>query len=475
VPRAIILAAVFALIYTYHTGLLTGDTKQKSRKTSINDDPRCAAYPDPGTIAVAVRASASDITPESLSRTFTTLRCLSPSRLLLFSDLDYSVGPYQLHNVLSEVTPSLVQTHPDFEFYRQQHSYTAEGGNVRDLHKKPVLRANGPHQDEHSSQSLEKYKYLHMIERAWKLAPGMEWYAFFDESSFISWPNLVRWLRGIDASKMRYMGHKTHLSDLELDVGAEKGGIILSGALVESLANAQNSVARAWDRRAADMDSGSQVLATALQTELSINLTDSWPLTVGEEIGMVPFQQEMWCEPVIAIPALPVDTTAKLLANEQAMLAINKDFILSYGHVFKQMAMDHSMVIADYWYNAADIAEDPNYAVDWNDPRGRTDDHYFDPNDSFSACALACNNYRDCVQFQYLSYAAVRRRDGSTKYEGGICHLSKVFRFGKARDTKYWADRDDDDERGGTLDNTHMYTSGWNIARFLDARAKAVC
>ena len=346
---------------------------------------------------------------------------------------------------------------------------------MRDLHKKPVLRANGPHQDEHSSQSLEKYKYLHMIERAWKLAPGMEWYAFFDESSFISWPNLVRWLRGIDASKMRYMGHKTHLSDLELDVGAEKGGIILSGALVESLANAQNSVARAWDRRAADMDSGSQVLATALQTELSINLTDSWPLTVGEEIGMVPFQQEMWCEPVIAIPALPVDTTAKLLANEQAMLAINKDFILSYGHVFKQMAMDHSMVIADYWYNAADIAEDPNYAVDWNDPRGRTDDHYFDPNDSFSACALACNNYRDCVQFQYLSYAAVRRRDGSTKYEGGICHLSKVFRFGKARDTKYWADRDDDDERGGTLDNTHMYTSGWNIARFLDARAKAVC
>jgi hypothetical protein len=61
----------------------------------------------------------------------TTLRYLSPSDILFFSDLQGSLGPFILNDALRNVDQSLKQEDPDFEIYRAIRRYQSTGQDMR--------------------------------------------------------------------------------------------------------------------------------------------------------------------------------------------------------------------------------------------------------------------------------------------------------------------------------------------------------
>jgi len=478
--RAILLTVVFLLVYLFRSDAFTTTKATTVWHQAAVDDPRCHAFPDPKTITIALTAGASSVTPDLLNRASTMLSCLHPSRLLFFSDLDHAIGLYRLHDVLSRADPVLLQTHPDFDFYRHQQAYASQGQNVRDLGELAVLRADTPQEDQHSPKVLEKYKYLHMIERAWELQPGRDWYVFADIQTYISWPNLVRWLGDMDSSKPHFLGRKVRLRDVDIDAGAVEGTIVLSGAAVETFATAAKSIARAWDRKAARMDSPSEVLATALRDMLRLNITDAWPLTIGIEPEWIPFQQEMWCEPVVSMPFASESLSQSLAQLEKQSLFSQKDFVLDYHHLFNLLSEGQNFAVTQFWDNASDEAERPGQLIHWSGDQDDdaesttfTDDDP-DPNTSIEACAKACVRFRDCMQLSYMSFAAKRRYDDKSVKAGGVCYLSKLFRFGRHRGINSW-DEDDDAVRGSSVDNTQVWSSGWNIGRFKASRSRNNC
>jgi len=60
----------------------------------------------------------------------TTLRYLTPSEILFFSDAHSTLGPHTLHDALRNVDQSLRETHPDFAIYRKIKGYQETGRDV---------------------------------------------------------------------------------------------------------------------------------------------------------------------------------------------------------------------------------------------------------------------------------------------------------------------------------------------------------
>ncbi|GAM83118.1 hypothetical protein ANO11243_011040 [Dothideomycetidae sp. 11243] len=469
----IILAFLF-LLYLISGKVAIPNPAHIWRHDRVKDDTRCAAYPDPGNIAVAVKTSAAQATLEQLNRIANVFHCVAPERLLILSDLDQTIGPYKLHNVLSHASPTLLNWHNDFRFYRKQHNYAKRGLNVRDLATKaPVLSSETPAEKERSLRVLDKYKFLHMVESTWQLQPNMDWYIFADASAYYFWPNLVRWLREIDPSEPRFFGKATRIASSDLDIASDQAGFVLSGAAVKLLLKRGQHLTDAWDKKMTQMESGQHVLATALYSEIKLKLTDAWPLLIGETLGRIPFKQEIWCEPVVGLTEVPSDIVLRLLQLEQKMLQESEKNFFTYQHLFRELSksltvntphvfpgLPTTFLYRRLWDNIAESNQYDAEAIDWKDESLKADpDHFIhkldDPNRTPATCAKACEAFTQCMQFSYLD---------------------RIYRFGVSRASNSWEDNGGDSRNpAGSVSNSQVFFSTWNRKRWDKYTSELVC
>ncbi|KAF2155283.1 glycosyltransferase family 31 protein [Myriangium duriaei CBS 260.36] len=486
--RRTFLILFLFLLYILRGNVVIPNQPNPWRHDPTTEDARCAAYPDPGNIAVAVKTSAAYASLEQLNRIANIFHCLSPDRLLFLSDLDQTVGPYTLHNVLSQASPTLLNWHHDFSFYRKQERYAKRGLNVRDMNSKtPVLSPETSEAKEQELKILDKYKFLHMVEKAWELQPDMDWYVFADPSAYYFWPNLVRWLREIDPAQARFFGKASRIASSELDIANEQSGFVMSGAAVKLLVSKGTRVTKSWDKKVAQMENGQHVLATALHSEISLKLTDAWPLLIGETLGRIPFKQEIWCEPVVGLADVPSNLVLRLLNLEQSMLVDSKDAIFTYKHLFNELSTKMSVttpytfpdsptsyLYRRMWDNIADSTQYEGENIDWKDPKMLADPNHFihsleDPNKTPSSCAKACDAFVQCTQFSYLEYEAKVIQSGRVLRSGGVCYLSTIFRFGVGRGINVWDDDGGDGRNpAGSVANTQLFFSAWNRQKWVD-------
>ncbi|PSK53834.1 hypothetical protein B9Z65_7640 [Elsinoe australis] len=487
IQRAFFLAFFFCLYVLYGNNLIP-KRAHFFQHDPTTDDARCAAYPDPGNIVVAVKTSAAQASLEQLNRIATIFHCLQSDRLLLFSDLEQNIGPYKLEDTFTHITPDLLKTHHDFALYREQKKLVKSGLNVRDVQQTPVLSYDLPVDTQEGSKNLDKYKFLHMVERAWELQPNKDWYVIADASSYYVWPGLVRYLKEQDATTMKFLSKSTRIKQSQFDLPHSETGFILSGAAVKALAGSGKSISKDWDAKVSFMENGQDVLSTALKTELNLTLTDNWPLMVGENPGDIPFQTNIWCEPIIALSNITSDLALRLLNREQSFTYKTPKEFLTFKDLYAELLELSSAtfrkvpnsntyyITLKKWDNGAE-AEDTEWGIKWQDStiqdQGLIADMPDDPNTSPDECAKACDAFRDCVQFSHMAFDAKFIKDDKMIGQGGLCYLSRLYRFGNFRGLNQW---EDDGHNGNNAPNsvlnTQMWASGWNQKRWDAYSAK---
>jgi len=336
---------------------------------------------------------------------------------------------------------------------------------------------------------LDKYKYLHMIERAWELQPGQDWYVFGNIDTYFVWSNLVQWLAGFDPAKPYFFG-RIYARDHGVDVASMNSGVILSGTAIRELMSGDSmfasprGFAQSWDKRIPKHVSGDNALAAMMDAEINLKVTDMWPLLNGQQPPLLPTLQDTWCEPIISMTSVSSSASAAIWAMEHATFANTSKATVTYGDIFETFSETHNFTVQDYWDNMGD---DPNYALERvpprrhpypNEPAGKQAvlDENFDPNRSMAACGEACLKYDKCVQFSFLTFQAVELKTSKQTKLGGVCHLSKAFRVGRAREMYSWDDVDDAVSKGvPATRNTHVWSSGWIKERIDTLKAKVVC
>lgn len=236
----------------------------------------------------------------------TTFQHLTPSDLLIFSDLSTTIGRFSIQDSLAKVSPKIRTTHPDFEIYRQIQNFHASGRNLDDLKEDPKRG------DDRKGWVLDKYKFLHMVEETWRLRGGKKWYVFMETDTYLFLPNLIQMLSTLDSSQPHYLGSVVSYADIPFAHGGS--GYVLSAEAMHRLLDHEPEVgglAERWDEEMEKHCCGDVVLALALR-DRGIEPRGMHPLLNGEKPSTMAFgPRHMWCQGVVSMHhVLPMEISA---------------------------------------------------------------------------------------------------------------------------------------------------------------------
>lgn len=128
--------------------------------TNHEDDEYCNAFPDPGNVAIIIKTGATEVYAKLPTLLATILKCVREP--LIFSDLEQRLGEHQVHNVLANFTPSAMKGNKDFDIYRTQQQYVADGraADLPRLSSVPIPSDDWRTNGKSAAWGLDKYKFL---------------------------------------------------------------------------------------------------------------------------------------------------------------------------------------------------------------------------------------------------------------------------------------------------------------------------
>jgi hypothetical protein len=273
------------------------DTRLQTSITStpITNSASCPVSPSAKNVVVAIKTGASEAAEKIPALMQSSLRCVKNA--FIFSDLEQDIGGYHLYDALDTVPTSIINTNSDFEFYQKQRELWRSRQNIDSL--KDAKNPKDPG-GKSAAWTLDKYKFIHLLEKTWALKPNMDWYILIDADTYIVWPNLLIWLNTMDPNMKSYFGSEVNIDGVRFAHGGS--GIVLSEGLMKELAFAHNDTAARWDSQMDEKCCGDLVLSMALG-EYGIELQDAWPPMSGERPSTIPFGPatlEYWCGPALS-------------------------------------------------------------------------------------------------------------------------------------------------------------------------------
>lgn len=140
--------------------------------TGKTTEDLCATFPKHllQTIQPVLKMGHAD-TKDKLDAQFESVSaCFDKDELLVYSDLDETVHGHQAIDVLADSPSIYYHDNPDFVNYIWQKEMRANG--TLDVDKEATARIQG--------WRMDKFKFLPMIERAWRMRPNKEFYFFFE-------------------------------------------------------------------------------------------------------------------------------------------------------------------------------------------------------------------------------------------------------------------------------------------------------
>lgn len=403
-------------------------TAAKETRPSI-----CDAYPDPGNIAIVVKTAAWQALDRLPTQLITSLQCVKQP--LIFSDLEQTLGRHRIHDALASVLPDAIERNANSDLYREQKRLVAsnranELSKLQDLNEDAKVAALA---------GLDKYKILHMIEQAFKLQPEQDWYVFVEDDTYLIWPNLLAWLKTLDASKELFFGLPLQARD---DTYAGTSAFVLSLA---SLHKINHGLASQWDTRISNLPSAHAVLAQAL-ADLKIPLTDASSLLSPNPLSLLPFSQSTWCKPLITIPQVSL----------RHMHSLHQHHLSTHSSIHNATSLSPLPFARSDWDN---LSTSPTFSLEVvnNTPsavRGNWEPKdLISPHSNFEACEIACISNKRCLQFMFATTGWEKRE------EERECFLSSVWRVGVERKTLF-LDGDVEGRRGN-----RAWRSGWRVDR----------
>ncbi|KAL4758491.1 glycosyltransferase family 31 protein [Aspergillus foveolatus] len=381
---------------------------------AVQGDRRCQAFADPGNVVFVIKTGATEVYEKLPTQLLTTLGCVQD--FLLFSDLDEQIGPYRLRDTLADFNETLKATLPDFELYRLQHEFRRTNQDMAPL--------KGEH-----AWKLDKYKFLHMVEKAWLERPGRDWYFFFETDTYIVWTNLVLWLQRISPpTEPLYLGSVAYFMNDPFAHGGS--GIMISGKLLEQFIGGEPGLANKYDDAFTSNCCGDSVLANTIRAELDIQVQNMFPQINGEKPSTLPFGPTHWCQPVVTMHHLHPRERTAIFDFEQARPDLTQP--LTFAELSHLSFPNATMLeFEEDWDNLSNIGIEFAGAL----------------SPSLEACRDACKGLKQCFQWRYDT--------------DGKCEVStQAFRIGGKR----WP----------TKDGKRVF-SGWNVDVIRQWREENPC
>ena len=311
-PRLLIVAVFLSLlsIYNFYPTLFGGprpfynwtkDAFPHAANISI-DDGSCDIFRSPiaKNVQIILKTGAAEAYDKLLVHLATVTSCIPPSDLLILSDLDEQLGSWHLHDALSSLPEAYRASNPEFRVYTQQKEYRQARMSMKSLK---------------GGWTLDKYKFLPMMEVALKEHPDKQWYFFLEADTFVVWENFFYWISHLDPDEPMYLGSPVWPKGKPTFAHGGSGFVLSHAALVKFQEEARN-VETSEPQFGVDMTKeccGDEVLAQVLH-RMGIDLHGYWPMFNGEKPNSVRFGNEQWCEPVITMHHLNQEDTAQFWA-----------------------------------------------------------------------------------------------------------------------------------------------------------------
>lgn len=227
-------------------------------------DPVCEGFPDTSKVLLVMKTGASEAFARVPTQLMTMMKCLPD--FLIFSDLDQNLAGQEIHDSLSTVVPEAQDGNGDFDLYRRQKSCLVDQASCN---KRGDPSSEG--------WKLDKYKNIHIAERAYAMRPDYDWYLFVDADTYVLWPNLMEWLKRLNAKKKLYLGSVTMIHGFRFGHGGS--GYLVSKGAMKDFVGKHPGVANEFDVRASKECCGDYIFAMALKnkTQVAVQQMVSWP------------------------------------------------------------------------------------------------------------------------------------------------------------------------------------------------------
>jgi Fringe-like len=265
---------------------------QKALEEQEHFDKVCGGLRSGKRIVITLNTGATEILERVPTLLKTSLLC-APN-VYIFSDLAHTLGDRQVYDSLDTVPAEVMKGNTDFDLYRKQLEL-----------KDPVKVAeflkgmkDPKFPDTAAAWTLDKYKKLHILEKAWDLQPEMDWYLHIDADTYVIWSSLVEWLAKLDPTKESYLGSLSFINNLPFGHGGS--GMLMSGAAMRNFVVHHNGTAGRWDYKIHKECCADWVLAQILK-EYGMKLMNSWPTIQGESQSTIPFDGTRWCQPLVTM------------------------------------------------------------------------------------------------------------------------------------------------------------------------------
>lgn len=228
-----------------------------SRPPPNDDHSVCDNFPDTSHFLVVMKTGASESFARIPTQLTTMLRCLPD--FLIFGDMNQNIGGYNVFDSLDKVLPEVMEGNPDFDLYRRQ---KACGIDIETCNKVGDPAKEG--------WNLDKYKNIHIAEKAFAMRPGYDWYVFVDADTYVFHSNMAAWLRQMDPNKKRYLGSVSLLNDFPFGHGGS--GYVVSKAAMEDLVGGHPGIGNMYDARASNECCGDYVFAMAIKEASAVDV-----------------------------------------------------------------------------------------------------------------------------------------------------------------------------------------------------------
>ncbi|PWY76967.1 hypothetical protein BO70DRAFT_363527 [Aspergillus heteromorphus CBS 117.55] len=382
-------------------------------ETGEASDRRCrGAFADPGNVLLVIKTGATEIYEKLPTQLLTTLGC--SENYLIFSDLDEQIGPYHIQDALANFTQSLKDTLPDFHLYLKQQDYRRTGQDIAKLKK-----------DGHDAWTLDKYKFLHMVEMAWNERPDMDWYVFIEPDTYLVWSNMLLWLQTLSPQDELYMGSVAYVISEPFAHGGS--GYVISGQLLKRFVGENPGMANRYDEVFTRECCGDFVLARTIKQEINVGVQNFWPQINGEKPATLPFGPTHWCQPVVTMHHVEPRERSTIFDFEQARENISEPLL------FRELS--------EIAFPSDDM---PTEEKDWDNLSNVQLRFPGDITPTLEQCRDSCLTMEACFQY---------------RYNGEECHvLTDAFKRGAKRE-----------------DDGKQWVSGWNVRKIQDWRDSHPC
>ncbi|KAJ0125242.1 glycosyltransferase family 31 protein [Diaporthe amygdali] len=359
-------------------------------------DPICDGFPDTSGILLIMKTGATESFDKLPTQLITILRCLPD--FLLFSDLDQHIAGYHVRDSLETVLSTAKDGNADFDLYRQQKDCVID----QEMCAKNLEGAQG------AGWNLDKYKNIHMAEKAHRLRPGYDWYFFVDADTYVSWPNLVQMLRKLDPTKPRYLGSPTLIRGYPFAHGGS--GYVLSGAAMKEFAGQNPGIANKYDAQIKDVCCGDYMFAISLNDTVGLMVESLWPLINGEKPSTFPFGSRHWCNPIATMHHMSSEEVSAFWEFERQRYTRTQEPLL-LKEVYYEYFEPKLVPVREDWDNQSDNLyyidlDSPDHTwEDWRITRAPREEDKSELEKlahlSADDCARACDEHNDCMQYSY--------------------------------------------------------------------------